>query len=428
MRTRRDFAPLTERETIARYFYMSNGVLLSDQPIYYINYYPYKKETVDEVHKNYPHEGGPFSSRMTSIAFKDGPIKQGYESVSTVYPYARSAQFQYGAFRVFGDSASSLPPSGDATAASYGSRAWNRFKPGKPVVSLGQFFAELRDTPFTIMKTLKWFKHLKKTSNRIGLKRGVTTTNPLSAGGGAYLSWEFGWKPFLRDLTAWLDSIQKLDEQIAQLKRDNGRRMRRGGTLFHTNTSDTVSAAAPIFGCRPTYYTINSCKKTTVTDERVWFCGSFRYYISGLDNPKWGKFKAIRKLWGLEPTPELVYELLPFSWLVDWFADFGSLVSNLVSQVNDNLVAQYAYLMRRHEIKIITDCCVSSKLDTTVKTGPDRYTTTTTWTPSWATSTYSQVTKTRVVASPFGFGLDLGALTDYQVAILSALGLSRLRF
>lgn len=420
MRTRRQHSGSVTTK-LGNLISIDQGVLIQNSPIYAAPYVPSMKVTSDELHKNYPYSGGPFSSSHTSVSYTDGYCKMGSDGNGSIYPHPLTAYYYEGRLRVAGGAAPTLLPDQQSATASYGSRAWNKFKPGKPVVSLGQTLAELRDTPHAVKRMLMSFKQAYKS------RRRSVNPGPLSTGGGAYLAWSFGWKPFLKDLTDWMDSIQKLDSQIAQLRRDNGKRIRRGGKLFSTTNSSTVNTGLATYGGLAGYYSVLFAKRETIETEKVWFRGSFRYYIPGLDDPKWGRLRAIRRLWGLEMTPDLVYELMPWSWLVDWFADVGSLVSNLTSQINDNLVADYAYLMRSTEKKVTSDLGILATLWIGYMSA-GTYGVRVERKPCFSTCVYTQTTKTRVAASPFGFGLDLSALSPYQISILSALGLSRLRF
>ena len=115
-------------------------------------------------------------------------------------------------------------------------------------------------------------------------------------------------------------------------------------------------------------------------------------------------------MYGLTLTPEVVWNIIPWSWLIDWFTNVGDVIANVDNGIAENLVAKYAYIM-----------------------GETRY--------EWvATSTFNCITggthamshvsnlerKKRGAAEPFGFGMTKDLLSKRQVSILGALGLSRL--
>jgi hypothetical protein len=157
----------------------------------------------------------------------------------------------------------------------------------------------------------------------------------------------------------------------------------------------------------------------TIVKEKVWFVGRFRYFIPDIGTSQWSK-RATRALFGVNPTPETLYNLLPWSWLFDWFGNIGDIMSNISSNAVDNLTADYAYIMR------------------TVET-TKRYTSISYWNTLGGEGQFynipggsavlvavdSTISKTRAAASPFGFGATFGGLSPYQMGIAAALGISR---
>jgi len=156
----------------------------------------------------------------------------------------------------------------------------------------------------------------------------------------------------------------------------------------------------------------------TVTDK-IWFVGKFRYYIPDIGSSEWTK-RTTRALYGANITPEVAWNLLPWSWLIDWFGNIGDVMSNMSSNAVDNLTADYAYIMRTQETRYDMEGATTwNQLGS--PTGAS-------WIPAgrvqkrgWSTTT----TKTRVGASPFGFGLTFDGLSTYQLGIAAALGISR---
>jgi hypothetical protein len=113
-------------------------------------------------------------------------------------------------------------------------------------------------------------------------------------------------------------------------------------------------------------------------------------------------------MYGLTITPEVAWNLIPWSWLVDWFSSAGSAIANLSGGTVD-AVARYAYVMKSYDRRIeqhseFADC------------NGAQYE---------ATATWSAVAKQRTAAHPFGFGMTDDQLSSGQIAILAALGLTR---
>lgn len=348
----------------------------------------------DEIHKNYPYEGGPFGLQRMQTKFSDGTGWFGTQRKLTSY---RMDNYYIGSMRCAHSSVSL--PSPDTTCADYGASGWDKFKPAQPDVSLAQFFGELGGLKDMILRRLKTFRDL----------------------GSNYLAIEFGWKPFLSDIRNWYQSLVEIDKRVSQLRRDNGRWIRRGGTVKTSKNSGELymNPWGQITPWEPNAKSY-TCKRTFTYDERVWFSAAFRYYIPGLDSQNWGKLRAIQELWDLKITPEVVYNLIPFSWLVDWHSNLGSVISNLQASIDDHLVAKYAYIMRH--VKTTTETTAQASFMQRVQATPTSPLVTT-FVPVTCSSTAIVETKTRAVASPFGFNVFLPDYSNWQKSILLALGL-----
>jgi hypothetical protein len=156
---------------------------------------------------------------------------------------------------------------------------------------------------------------------------------------------------------------------------------------------------------------------TRVTTD-TWFVAGYRYYIQDTTSWLW-KGKAAAILFGAFPTPELVYDLTPWSWLVDWFEDLGSLAGYFSPSAVDALTTRYAFTMRT--TRTVEECTASSRLNPS-----------STSTRQWQgcagvlRTLRTRVTKQRGAGwAPFGTGLNPPSLTAKQVAIVAALGLSQ---
>jgi hypothetical protein len=153
---------------------------------------------------------------------------------------------------------------------------------------------------------------------------------------------------------------------------------------------------------------------------KSYFTGAFRIYSSELqwlDTYLAGIEAEANTLLGTRLDPEVLWNLQPWTWLADYFVNFGDVLSNISAFTSDGVVMKYGYIMREQEIR----------KEIFFPRGVWRRTGTSTWTP--ATDPFSVTltshSKTRVKASPFGFGLNPESFTEGQWAILLALGLSK---
>lgn len=231
-----------------------------------------------------------------------------------------------------------------------------------------------------------------------------------------WLNTQFGWFPFLSDLRDFYNTVKDLDKKLKQLRRDNGRWVRRRGTVSRTSEVEVVAESTTVPGLVPVLYTqlynipYGGYRVVRSNTQRVWFEGAFRYWIPGKpDSWEWN-VRAYAMLFGVQPSPSLLWELTPWSWLIDWCSDAGDAIANMSSIMFDNLCAKYAYIMGT------TSQEVTSTGWSNFKSGYLQN--------SWSAS---MTRKKREQASPFGFGLSSGSFSARQWSILTALGLTRLR-
>jgi len=117
------------------------------------------------------------------------------------------------------------------------------------------------------------------------------------------------------------------------------------------------------------------------------------------------------KLLGLAPTPDVVWNLAPWSWAIDWFSNTGDVLSTVSDYIVDGLVMRYGYIMEHTIVKdTYTHVSVGGSTPTGLHVAP---------------LTFVTETKIRRRANPFGFGLTFDGLTLRQKAIAAALGIVR---
>jgi hypothetical protein len=119
-----------------------------------------------------------------------------------------------------------------------------------------------------------------------------------------------------------------------------------------------------------------------------------------------------KKLLGLSLTPDTVWNLTPWSWMVDWVSNAGDVVSNISDALFDGLVLRYGYMMEH-----------TLTSDEYFFVGPTGFQPTNGPRPS--SITLHHEVKKRVKATPYGFGLTWTSFTTRQLAILAALGITR---
>lgn len=308
--------------------------------------------------------------------------------------------------RVFPQFPPSARSSNDALDE-FGATAISRCKPTNPPVDAAQAIGEL---------------YREGLPHLIGSASWKARTGRAKAAASDYLNVQFGWRPLVDEIFDFKNTLSKFDTVLSQYERDSGKVVRRNYEFpIETTSSDWTENNNPVLPAMGTpgqfFEYHGSPGNVLVTEKTVtrrWFSGAFTYYLPSDYDSRNGisKVKLIADRLGLKPSPDLVWELTPWSWAVDWFSNAGDVVSNVSDFGTGGLVMHYGYIME-HSIRSRTyfqpnpGFRVNLKL---VAAGP-----------------LSLVTETKVrrQANPFGFGVSWEGLSTFQASILAALGITR---
>lgn len=303
---------------------------------------------------------------------------------------------------------------------SRGSEAWNRLKPTAPTFDLALNILELKDVPGMLKN------HTEILMDRMRNFRYSRGKSKAKATGEWYLAINFGWIPLLEGYKDFVKAQSTMQKDLDQIIRDAGRPVKRRRELSDKefeNSEKITTFKDTALGFDPTLVTQcwgNSglCHGWISTNQtsKTWAVAQFRYHLPPGPRTVGWRRRLMRRLFGVRPTPSIIYNLMPWSWLLDYFTDLGQFVDAVSPGVEDSLAADYFYLMRSLEwvttTKATRSACTS--LD------GSRYSDVSTMLVT------KRIIKMRMVGSPFGFGLREGDLSLKQKAILGALGLSRL--
>jgi len=286
-----------------------------------------------------------------------------------------------------------------------GSLAYNRMKPTAPSFQGLNALYELKDLPGMI-KQLRGRFHDPK--------------NPLKSIGNYHLALKFGWGPLLADIVNAVVTQMTAQKRLQQLLRDNGRPVRRRVILTDTSDTDPSTTGSSFVAALPSFVTQyyvtepRYIQKLTI-HNRVWASACFRYWLpEGPRDINWTTAMKAR-IFGLMPTPSSVYRALPWTWLGDWFLNVGNMLENMEAGVANRLAADYFYVMHEYGAHNTNDVFVTFQRRDGTKV------------PVSVSSYSDMVHKKRVMGDPFGFATPQNVLNGSQLAILGALGLSRIR-
>jgi hypothetical protein len=281
--------------------------------------------------------------------------------------------------------------------------------PTTPDADLATFLGELREKLPSLVGSLT-------------KKQGLSANSV----GGEHLNIEFGIKPVIADLQKLGHGLLHASSILKQYQRDSGKNVRRKRQLYNkswvvdrgTLPSSLVVQLGPEGAMSDTFVTssYSTCRVIDEYRQRAWFSGAYTYHLAEGHSifDKMDRYEALaQQLIGLRPTPGVVWNLTPWSWLLDWWGDIGTFMSNVSSFTNDNLVLRYGYIM--HETHA-----------TRVRTLPlIRYQNNGSSGTATTSSRYATVTKQRKRSTPYGFDVDLHGLSPRRWAILAALGMTK---
>jgi len=310
------------------------------------------------------------------------------------------------------------------TLKNYGSIGISRSVQTVPYIPALQVIGELREGIPTIPGALLLEKFHGSSPVDVSaiLKRGGPTSSEMAlltkvfgkTVAGEFLNFVFGILPTISDIQNIVGVLSNESIRNVQARLDAQLRQR-----FHRKR-ELVNEPVNTIQSRWTYpdlpgstiFTVGQGLETlqSVGNRTVWFEGVFDHAVWANEltrnlNDLQSKLGATLAM----PLVEGLWELVPYSWLVDWFTNIGKMLSNASTFQREGLCMPYGYVMAKTEIT-----------DTDIWSGPVG------GLPFHAPVRRTTLVKQRLKATPFGFGLKLSDLSDLQRAILAALGLSRL--
>lgn len=377
--------------------------------------------------------GGTFYKYGIQLSFDKGFPFTGLIRNSVYYGDYLAKGIAFGSMDVRTLTPPWLPSIGEVDTqlkAQYSAKGYARTRPGNPVATAGQFLIELRDLPSMLPLSIFRgpFQGIPKRAKRFVAE---AMKIPGQNQGNLHLLWQFGWKPFIRDLQRMYFLWQTMDKHLAKLVRENGKNIRRQASLESQDTyviDDRGAYGFPgayVNGFPGEIITVGngsssylSWKRTSV---KAWYVASYQYYMPDIGSSQWTT-AAKRALFGINPTPELIWNVLPWSWLTDWFVNVGDVISNISENAVQNLRQNYSYIMVKSSTT--TNWSTISKWSGLSNGPPFVHR----WAPgsfTWFTETIRE-TKVRVGGgSPYQLSPIIGDLTADQWGIAAALGLSK---
>ena len=321
-------------------------------------------------------------------------------------PCAYRTDFGSGNFRFLGQvylgsigSSTPAPPEllSDNDADVFGTDTLGKVTPNNPASDGATFLGEtLQDIPALV-------------GSSIYRDRALACRNA----GDEYLNVEFGWLPMISDFRKFGHAVINSEKILSQYIKGSDTSIHR--RLAVPGNPSIITGSGESYAIVPSEAALGNTTNTTYTHqttETKWFEGSFRYYLPAGDTTVGNirRYSSLaQKLVGWKVTPEVLWNVSPWSWAADWFGNVGSVMTNVSDLGSDGLVMEYGYVMC-HRLNDTYLTAVDS--DASGKTIAVQ-------------RNIKRESKMRRPATPYGFGFDLHGLSAKQTAILVALGLSR---
>lgn len=299
-----------------------------------------------------------------------------------------------------------------------GTTAIARTTPTSPVFSASTALGEVyRDGLPALVGFSTWKEraeyHYKEAKRAKRRKPSQPTSKPSSANqaSGEFLNYQFGWVPLVNDIRNFAYSVNNFDKILTDYQRGSDQLIRVGysypdsSSSTHTTGNVNISYSDGTPAGTVTGATWMSAKR------RTWFSGAFQYHIPVGDDvaSKMSRYSSYaNRLFGVRLTPEVLWDLAPWSWAIDWQTNAGDVIHNISTLGSDGLVLKYGYVMSevRREVRV-----TATSGSAAVPAGYNTY--------------KLYLKQKRLQALPyFGFGA-VSALSATQTAVLAALGMNR---
>lgn len=294
---------------------------------------------------------------------------------------------------------------------SFGAEVVHRSNPSKPTFDLLYSLTELwRDPPIS----------------REALKSAVqfqTARHGIKSVSNSYLQTQFAILPTVSDAHKLFDTMRRSHDLLAKYHAGSGVTQHRKGPLREFTWSaspqrQTGSVATfNVVGLRghdPSRAVLTTQQSGSL---RQWYSTAWRYYVDNLD-PLHSSISDYEHLFGA-PSLATAWNLIPWTWLLDWFTNFGHIMNNLSYIGQDGSYMVYGYIMSEWK-NTVENTFELPQIKTSYPGDPQTFVNCSV--TGRVESKYCQ----RAWAYPFGFSATFPSLSTKQVAILGALGVALL--
>lgn len=205
---------------------------------------------------------------------------------------------------------------------------YHELKPDLTVISLPNFFLELDDVQ-------KLFKVWKKN---LGAAKNVA---------GAHLNYSFGWKPLFSDIREMVGLLQGLQQKIEDFEKAANEVMKSRKTFFKELTAKNGTL---------TYGGQHTCAWSGFIQRSKTAGLCYRPQPFQVTRGYKMMLRAYLDALGFELNPRIIWDALPFTFVLDWFFDIGSWIER---HKYDTLELPFlhvdSYVQYKEDVKVTSD-------------------------------------------------------------------------
>lgn len=208
------------------------------------------------------------------------------------------------------------PPAGWPTDTQAVTEFLARTNPSRASVDVFTFLAELKDLPKMVKSVGQHF-----------LKKPNSFPDILKRFSGQFLNYQFGWAPLLSDLGKLVDFTEVVNNRVRELESlKSGKGLRRKYTAFDVTEvhSDFSGDFYPVV----VYSAECTARADLLSRYRKWVTGTWRPTSTTPILSGDAQLELARSLvFGHNISPKQVWDLMPWTWLIDWFSTTGDFIA-----------------------------------------------------------------------------------------------------
>jgi hypothetical protein len=202
--------------------------------------------------------------------------------------------------------------------------------PTSRLFALNYNIAELRDLPRLLRDSVKRLKDLENFLRRLP-----------SSSGGLYLEYKFAWESTFKAVQDMLELPEKIAKRVNYLLSRNGKLT----TLRYRYRYTEALSSFPTLNFETYPYDValdsTSVRGSHAVEMRC--AVNAQIDLPHVDIPELRK-ELLTRLWGLDAQPSDIYNLVPWTWLFDWFGGMAEYLNVIETLSNDTSLVNYGFV------------------------------------------------------------------------------------